>query len=239
MLGSAVNAGAGMMFAHGGSGYVLSNALLAATYGNDPNFEHRMDEELEHACCGDSVFARALFQDKHVRLHRPDETTGSGFTGETPYSQRFSKNTWCSPIYTFHHINPEEVRQLWAFEQQIWPRLYTNDTIRFLDAYDHFEWDFMRDAQDEEVVREGWENRSEEPVPEESGVLYDVAFCRRKCEEREDCWSWQWTEGECLIGLDTIRLGQTASAVHTSGVRMDRISAFRKTQWCEGRPLRN
>lgn len=238
MLGSPLPAGDGLQFAHGGSGYVISNALLAATYGNDPNFEHRMDKITGQWCCGDSVLAHALFKDKHVKIKGPDKVTSSGFTGETPYSQRFTKDNWCSPIYTFHHVKNDEVRQLWEFEQQIWPRLYTNDTIRFIDVYEHFQWGFMRDTIETEVVREGWENRSEEPVVEEEGVPYDAAFCRGKCQEKKECWSWQWTAGECLIGTGTIRFGQTGSTIHTSGVRMDRINAFRRTQHCEGRPMR-
>ena len=221
----------------GGSGYVLSKGLMDATYGHDRDFERRMDRYSKNSCCGDEILARALFRDKHIRIRAPEPAFDSGFTGETPYSQRFTKQNWCDPIYSFHHVTVEDIAELWEFEQEFWPRLYPDDTIRFVDVFEHFSWDFLRNGTNKtEIVRDGWENRCEDVVvPAEEGFEYDKYFCSEKCDQREDCWAWQYKEGECVLGLELIRLGNWGprkSTIHTSGVRMDRLNAFRKTQRC-------
>lgn len=195
------------------------------------------------ACCGDELLARALLsvEARRMKIKAPSQSSSTSFTGETPFSQRFKKENWCSPIYTFHHVSNEEIALLWEFEQEIEENLLPDDTIRFADVFDHFIPDYLRNATDvDEHVEANWENRAEDiRVEPKEGRAYDSEFCSQACEEHGvDCWTWMWKEGDCHLGIGTLRIGARSSG-YTSGTRLDRLRAFRETQKCEGRPLKH
>lgn len=48
------------LFAHGGSGYVVSQAAMKAFVGMHPGIANQYDVETRHHCCGDFLFAVAL-----------------------------------------------------------------------------------------------------------------------------------------------------------------------------------
>lgn len=48
------------LFAHGGSGYVVSRGAMKEFVGKHPGIANKWDMEMQHNCCGDFVFARAL-----------------------------------------------------------------------------------------------------------------------------------------------------------------------------------
>ena len=100
-------------FAHGGSGYILSNKavrMLAGLVKGDP--EHYADL-VANECCGDYVIAKVGLEELDFRL------TGAWpiIQGETPASLDYSEDNWCRLAVTFHHVSADELRSLWRFEQ--------------------------------------------------------------------------------------------------------------------------
>lgn len=100
-------------FAHGGSGFVLSGALLKRFAGEDPGMATRSDKILMNSCCGDLVLGRAIqkYQGVKVQNHWP------WINGETPWSTMYGPNYWCKPVITFHHIQPRQRTLIWDFER--------------------------------------------------------------------------------------------------------------------------
>jgi hypothetical protein len=49
-----------LRFAHGGSGYILSQGALAEFAGNHPGIANQYDLQARHECCGDYLFAIAV-----------------------------------------------------------------------------------------------------------------------------------------------------------------------------------
>ncbi len=47
-------------FAHGGSGYILSQAAMSSFVGQHPTVANQFDERAKHECCGDYVLSNAL-----------------------------------------------------------------------------------------------------------------------------------------------------------------------------------
>ena len=211
---------------------------MDATYGYDPVFERRLEDYSASSCCGDEILGRALFQgsvDQRIRLKSPDPATESGFSGSTPFQLQLTEATWCDPIYTLHHLSPKLVEELWRFEQDIWPKLAPGDTIRFVDIFLRFRHSFMEAGQ-VEVTRAVWDNASNDVTVSAD----DSRSCSLQCDKAGDCWAWRWKDGECFLALSKITIGdynEEASTSVISGIRMDRLEAFRATQRCEDRPM--
>lgn len=51
---------AGNLFAHGGSGYVVSSAAMMEFAGQNPGIANKFDAKIKNVCCGDYMFAMSL-----------------------------------------------------------------------------------------------------------------------------------------------------------------------------------
>ncbi|KAI9734208.1 MAG: hypothetical protein M1834_002308 [Cirrosporium novae-zelandiae] len=99
-------------FAHGGSGYLLSGATMQRL-ADDPGIGQRYDSQMLGTCCGDHMLGIAL-REKGVQL-------GSAWpmiNGEKGRTLPYARDQWCQPLITMHHVNPEEMSQMWKFEQR-------------------------------------------------------------------------------------------------------------------------
>lgn len=113
-LGSEALIGGDQYFAHGGSGFVLSGALLKRFAGDDSQMASRNDKILPNMCCGDLVLARAIRKYVGVEV----QNNWPWINGETPWTIPFGPNYWCKPIITMHHIAPRQRALIYAFEQK-------------------------------------------------------------------------------------------------------------------------
>lgn len=105
-------------FAHGGSGFVISNAAMhtVAEYYIQ-NMEH-WEEVTDREWAGDCVLGMALAE------------AGIGLTWSWPHvitqsiweqdalGEGFGKRLWCYPPFTFHHMTPSDVEFMYAFDQE-------------------------------------------------------------------------------------------------------------------------
>ena len=100
-------------FAHGGSGYIISGVLLKELIENHPNVDVEYNERALSECCGDLLLAIALAEKTGVK-------TMDAFpmiNGETQSTLPFSRDNWCQPILTLHHMDSQQVSSAWQFEQ--------------------------------------------------------------------------------------------------------------------------
>jgi len=103
----------GTPFAHGGSGYVMSGALLRHLIEYHPGMVKQYNAKGAHECCGDLMLAQALEEYENVKIRQ----AWPMFNGEKPSTLPFGPGHWCEPILTMHHMNAEEISSVWQFEQ--------------------------------------------------------------------------------------------------------------------------
>jgi len=99
-------------FAHGGSGYIVSQA--AARILADEN-EEKAKEHISfaaHECCGDMVLAHA-FHDNNIALNG----SWPNIQGSTPDTLDYDDNKWCHAAMTFHHTTAAQTEELWKLER--------------------------------------------------------------------------------------------------------------------------
>lgn len=234
-------------FAHGGSGFVLSQGLMKATFGDHANHvEHVMDDFQANACCGDEILARALYSTPNVYIKAPDPLSHQLFTGETPTSHRYRSRNWCQPIMSFHHMKPEEIAEVAVFEQELFPKLLLNDFIRNLDVFKRFAPPFLSQAYEKgspHATSDAWDNRSEEgeSIPSVEGKAYDAAFCHEACILRPECFQWSFKnrDGEqlCKLEKELLRIGAPSENI-TSGWMTGRAKRMFGKEPCEDRRFR-
>lgn len=69
------------LFAHGGSGYVVSRGAMKEFVGKHPGIANRYDVSIQNNCCGDFVFALALFDSLGILVE--------GFVSSLPLLESF------------------------------------------------------------------------------------------------------------------------------------------------------
>lgn len=112
-LGSPAALGS-QIFAHGGSGYILSGVAMHDFIGRNPEMAEEFDATVKDSCCGDAHLAKFLEEKGNIKV------TGVWpmINGEKPNTLPFGPQHWCHPVMTMHHMVPEEVSEFWQYEQQ-------------------------------------------------------------------------------------------------------------------------
>jgi len=113
---------AGHIFAHGGTGYVISNPAMKLLTDMLAIKKKEMEELTSAEWAGDLVLAKALEQ---VGV----DLTPSWpiFQGETPYSLDYTERHFCFPVVSYHHVDAEWIQRLWDFEQE-----WISEHVRYL-----------------------------------------------------------------------------------------------------------
>ncbi|PWN51253.1 hypothetical protein IE53DRAFT_410301 [Violaceomyces palustris] len=171
----------GMPFAHG-SLYVMSGALMRATYGQDPwGYEKRWDHLLEHSCCGDGELSNAFWKTPGVTIKKLSEG-GSRFQGEPPNEILFHDGNFCEAIVVLHHLDTALAQQLYDFKAEIEPLL----TYSFPK---NFGKDRPTSRTSSSPERRGFKSSK-------SGVEKHFLDGREACKQRKECLMWSWEKKE-------------------------------------------
>lgn len=171
-LGSAV-AGLNHIFAHGGSGIVLSKGLMKKAFDH-PKIEEWLDEYAHRAlqeCCGDFLLAAFLKEKVDIDLNLA--ASGRKFQGEPIAKVACHRQNWCSEIVTFHHSSPRDMELLWEYERvrsyystnmrdsyvfspADAPIMLENPSITYGDIYTDFIKPYLK------PMRSNWDNNAKE-----------------------------------------------------------------------------
>jgi hypothetical protein len=101
-------------FAHGGSGYIVSQAA-AKILANEE--EEKAKEHISfaaHECCGDMVLAHA-FHDNNIALNG----SWPNIQGSRPDKLDYDKHKWCHAAMSFHHTTAEQTEQLFTLDREM------------------------------------------------------------------------------------------------------------------------
>ncbi|CAN8104016.1 unnamed protein product [Discula destructiva] len=209
------------LFAHGGSGYVVSRAAMKEFVGKQPGIANKWDVDIRNHCCGDFVFAQALNESLGILVE--------GFwplsNGEKPFSTPYGPNTWCHAVGMMHHMNSEEISSFWEFERK---RYRTNPKpLVFSEVYEEFfgsklqpvreDWDnasddwFYIDLNRPEYTWEEWRKdravKGEKKKETEKVAHASWESCRVACLEHNDCFQFSW-HNECCAMHRSFKLGK-------------------------------
>ena len=249
-------------FAHGGTGYIISNAAMRKGVGEQPDISEKYDPGLPNICCGDRQIAKVLF-DQRIKLTK----AWPMLNGEKPHTLPYSKPQWCQPVLTMHHMTALEVSQVWNFEQKRKTegiKASTATNVRYTpsnrtpqtpmlwkDVFNYFVKDSLL------PLREDWSNLSEDLyTPDETKDFHGQKWhelsdlqraspessdnCKKLCESDPDCFQWEHQNNECRTS-NSFKMGGSKKPVDgkrvTSGWRFEKIGEFRKEMdECAGGP---
>lgn len=114
------NSQAGVTFAHGGSGVLVSRAAMRKLMAGYDAMLPKWHQDIADSCCGDVAMARH-FQDVGVAMTPSFPIT----QGETPLTMDWNERHMCAPSVSWHHVLPGEIERLWDLQTE-WTRLHVS-----------------------------------------------------------------------------------------------------------------
>ncbi|KAJ5930524.1 hypothetical protein N7466_006017 [Penicillium verhagenii] len=195
------------IFAHGGSGFMLSNPALRAASDEYERRRADLDDYTNGHWAGDCVLGRVL-ADVGVDLHFSWPILQNSNLGELDeFATDLYRLPWCYIAVGFHHLSPADIEGLWKFEQKRWH----DKNKRILLHSDVFrEWLYPEMLA--QPTRLDWDNFSDEEQP------YATTFehCRQVCETEKKCVQFSFRDGTCFTGnrprLGVSRPGSNAAS---------------------------
>ena len=249
-------------FAHGGTGYIISQAAMAKGVGQHPDISQKYDKDVHGFCCGDRMIARVML-DENIKLTK----AWPMLNGEKPITLPYGDNQWCQPVLTMHHMTAQEVSQVWNYQQErkrqgikVTHATFTSrnsdpdfplqEPMLWKDVFYHFVKDAFVGS------RHDWSNLSNgqryKPDPEldfngrkwhelpkiERASAESPANCQKLCDSQDDCYQWEHHDEECKLG-HAFTLGGTRAPENgkpfVSGWKLAKIGAFQqKMKNCTG-----
>ena len=100
-------------FAHGGTGYLISQAAMAKAVGQHPDIADKYGGEVHGICCGDRMISRVMLAEK-IEL----SVAWPMLNGEKPITLPYGADQWCQPVLTMHHMTAQEISQVWNYQQE-------------------------------------------------------------------------------------------------------------------------
>ncbi|KAL6703721.1 hypothetical protein ACN47E_009415 [Coniothyrium glycines] len=220
------------VFAHGGSGFILSRAALdklialGRMFGENKHFPgtHFFGVDLKKQCCGDEVLAQVLKKSGvSLRGYWPM------FNGENPITLRFNHEQWCEAVITMHHLSEDDFTGMFQWERA---RKYPARPLVFEELFNMIEPHLQEKAED-------WSNLSEDVVYKKGkGQSKSFDKCYKACQKDSKCMQFEYSGTECRLGY-SISLGRGHPPEHdrtwTSGWMMSRINSFKQARSpCQG-----
>ncbi|KAI0479497.1 hypothetical protein GGR56DRAFT_665201 [Xylariaceae sp. FL0804] len=236
---------ANFRFAHGGSGYLLSQAAMRDFAGSHPGIANRYDDRVRDFCCGDYMLAVAL--NETIGLQWPT------FNGEKPHTIPFGPRQWCQPVEfetrfsgrpTHRPSMPQPVLLRDVFHEFVGPQLQPRredwDNISETGYYrepgaEHEDSD--DDGRDERQVHRAHEDHHHgrhRLTAVERSAHKSFEHCQKMCDDTKGCFQFSYHDGICayhrgfLLGRPA-RGADTGGRGRTSGWNIDTIESWVRT----------
>lgn len=211
----------GQLFAYGGAGWLLSRPAIQQMADHMASRNSEYEYFTNGTSFGDLILGYVL------------EQAGVGLTGawsliqrETPSTMEYTRDVWCHPAVTFHHIDALEIKSIWDLEQR-WIANMQGPLLHF-DIFNHLIYPLLATK----IV--DWDNFSD---GEEKFLTPNEGFedCKLHCEEDMHYMQFRFTPKKCTLS-HSITLGWKAdrSMDSMSGWMMERITQAIASVRCEG-----
>ncbi|RDW63406.1 hypothetical protein BP6252_10951 [Coleophoma cylindrospora] len=184
-LGNSVGGDKIKRFAHGGSAIVISHAALRRVFVDHPKVTSASNFESLTAGWGDALVASTLIK-SGVYL---EERYSHHFNGESPRITKIWPERFCSPLVSFHGLNPEHMVATGNVFKDI------TKPVSWIGIWDLYEERTLSSFLTE-PFRAGWDHvgRVDEAVLTTHAVTTQED-CLELCVSNDDiCLAWTWEE---------------------------------------------
>ncbi|KAJ5533685.1 hypothetical protein N7494_010237 [Penicillium frequentans] len=187
-LGSPMQIG-DILFGYGGSGVILSNKAMNRLH----NYQTEASDELEQMTAtewaGDCVLAKAL-EGTHVYLTWAWPMMMTSRPWEVDhFSEAYGRQPWCYPVISYHHMNPDDIEELWQFDRG-WFRSGKNALLLHADVYREYVHNGTLSQLDD------WDNLSGAEIVFDEPTLPSVDSCADACMQNTECLQYSFHHGE-------------------------------------------
>ncbi|EPS37860.1 hypothetical protein H072_8407 [Dactylellina haptotyla CBS 200.50] len=213
-------------FGHGGSGYLINQAAIRKLIPEGKTYDESYLKDLERnytkmassSCCGDLVLGRAMTERAGVSVKHK----WPYYQGETWWSIPYHESNFCREIGTMHHVVPEDMQEIWDFEQAML-RKTGMDKWRpagWTDAHEtgSLEWNFS------DMPREAKRMNTSKYKYILFRDMYDWFIAPKMPKELSKDESGQLTESTIRVGWDNRSWKETE-------LNKDKIKADGTEQW--------
>nr|POE54883.1 hypothetical protein CFP56_64556 [Quercus suber] len=208
------------LFAHGGSGYLLSRPAMRKV----ADFYHDNQEEMDRLAAehwaGDCVLSTALEHKLDIGLTWAFPIIQGGDPTVQDFSEYgYDRQIWCYPTVSYHHLAPAAIQSLWEFEQRWTADPSTRDQpIRHKNVFKQWAMPQMVSERDE------WDNGAVDEANEHQAN--DFKSCRAHCERNSTCVQYSYHDDKCRTFSQYPKLGNAAGSGFKSGWMTTRIGDF-------------
>lgn len=138
---------ADVIFAHGGSGFIVSNPAMQRVSDDYADRTVELNEYTDAHWAGDCVLGKVL-ADVGVPLHFSWPILQNSNVGELDeFTRSFYRQPWCFPAVAFHHLAPRDIEYLWNFERRRWREVRSPFPSRYRKANSPLEGEIRSPAQ--------------------------------------------------------------------------------------------
>lgn len=189
-----------VLFAHGGSGFVLSSSAARKVTKHWKSHIISYDKYTAESWAGDMVLGKIL-KDVDIDL----TWAFPHFQGDPIHTldhnvSKIDRRPWCYAPITYHHMQEGGIRDLWAFEQE--RRRRTKDTTLHRDVFREYILPKLAARIDD------WDNLSIDLEPTDAASFHE---CRELCEAQRSCLQFSYSDGKCATSSE-VRYGNAARA---------------------------
>ncbi|KAF3385457.1 hypothetical protein F1880_002912 [Penicillium rolfsii] len=219
-----------VIFAHGGSGFVLSHAALHAVADYHAGQVDRWNYLTETQWAGDCVLGMALGQVGIGLTWSWPHVTSQSVWEQDALGEAFGKTQWCYPAVTFHHMTPADIELFYDFDQR-WFDNENNTLLLYSDIFRNFVRPLLTDKLD------NWNNFAKDEVQHVPEIRpsgpQSINDCAEQCARTAGCLQYRMDpDGKCYTSEWALR-GLPAEGIE-SGTMMWRVdAAVRKKGHCE------
>ncbi|KAJ5948673.1 hypothetical protein N7454_001980 [Penicillium verhagenii] len=205
------------VFAHGGSGIVLSHAAMHALADE---YEENMDDwhfKTDKHWAGDCILGMALKAINIPLTWSWPHVTGQSVWEQDAINEAYGRTQWCYPPFTFHHMTPTDIEMMFRFDTN-WHANENNAYLLYKDVFRLLTRPNLTDT------KQNWDNFAPQKVEREDGssAPWTHYECAEECAKRTKCLQYRFDKaGTCKIGDLALR-GQPAADV-TAGSMIWRI----------------
>ncbi|KAI9374087.1 hypothetical protein BJX61DRAFT_344750 [Aspergillus egyptiacus] len=201
---------ADVIFAHGGSGFVVSNPAMKLVVDEYAEHADELHNYTDAHWAGDCVLGKVL-SNVGVPLTFSWPILQNSNIGELDeFTATFYRRPWCFPAVALHHLSTSDIRFLHDFELRRLAKS-SESIILHCDMFKELIFPGLSN------VRDSWDNFSNQEQPS----LSTFHECRSYCESTTGCVQFVMRGGSCYTS-STPKLG-TGNSDARSGWLIDKI----------------
>ncbi|KAJ5913728.1 hypothetical protein N7504_002611 [Penicillium tannophilum] len=217
------------VFAHGGSGIVLSHAAM---HGVADEYLAHMDDwhfQTNIHWAGDCILGMALKAIDIPLTWAWPHVTGQSIWEQDAINEAYGRQQWCYPPFTFHHMTITDIEMMLDFDMK-WHADPKNSYLLYQDIFR------LLVRPNLTATKENWDNFAPHELKKEGdeNAPYTQFECAEECAKTMNCMQYSVDKaGACKIS--DLALGGRPSADITAGTMMWRVDEkVRSLGECEG-----